>query len=156
MVALWNLVKNGGDLYSAILNHIKPIHIKLNGKGKVLLRGIHTTFYQIYQTVRIWTTIQVLSNPAYKIELYSDLQAVVTNTMPKFRQLVRDIALEIKLDLFKPAKESDPTLLAIQTPATSPTKCPTTEVNRPKSLVHAYKKAACFVVYGIISQLASK
>ena len=35
MVALWNLVKNGGDLYSALLNHIKPIHVKLNGKGKV-------------------------------------------------------------------------------------------------------------------------
>ena len=37
MFALWNLVKNGGDLYSALLNHIKPIHVKLNGKGKVLL-----------------------------------------------------------------------------------------------------------------------
>ena len=97
MVALWNLVKNGGDLYSALLNHIKPIHVKLNGKGKVLLQGIHTTFYQIYQTVRIWTTVQVLSNPAYKIESYSDLRAVVTNTMPKFRQLVRDIALEKNL-----------------------------------------------------------
>ena len=34
MVSVWNLVKNGGDLYSRLLNNAKPVHHKTTCSGK--------------------------------------------------------------------------------------------------------------------------
>ena len=35
MVSVWNLVKNGGDLYSRLLNNAKPVHKKLPSWAKI-------------------------------------------------------------------------------------------------------------------------
>ena len=111
MVSVWNLVKNGGDLYSRLLNNAKPEHHKLPARAKIVLRGLYTMFYQIYQTERIWVTLKVLADPKHTITTYSKLRATVTDNMLSFRKICRETASAMTMDMFNLIHSSDPTIL---------------------------------------------
>ena len=100
IVSLWNLVKNGGDLYSSLLNHIKPDHKKINPRAKIWLRGLGTLFYQVYQCERLWMTMRVLRDPMNSFETYSKVRKAVTSKMQKFGNVVREMASCFTLDMF--------------------------------------------------------
>ena len=120
MVSVWNLVKNGGDLYSRLLNNAKPVHKKLPSRAKIALRGLYSMLYQTYQTERIWVTLKVLADPKYTITTYSKLRATVTETMQSFQNICREIASSMTMDMFNFIHTSDPTIPQAL-PATSKT-----------------------------------
>ena len=142
MVSVWNLVKNGGDLYSRLLNNAKPVHKKLPSRAKIALRGLYSMLYQTYQTERIWVTLKVLADPKYTITTYSKLRATVTETMQSFRNICREIASSMTMDMFNFIHTSDPTIPQAL-PATSQTT-PVCEEGKNQQ-VYTYKKADCFV-----------
>ena len=142
MISIWNLVKNSGDLYSRLLNNAKPQHMKLPPRVKIGLRGLYSMFYQIYQTERIWATLKILADRRFTITTYSKLRTAVTNNMPSFRNICRQIAASIQMDMFCFIHATDPTIPQVLTPTTP------TESARQVEKTHesfTYRKAECFV-----------
>ena len=135
-------MKNGGDLYSRLLNNAKPQHMKLPPRVKIGLRGLYSMFYQIYQTERIWVTLKILADRRFTITTYSKLRTAVTNNMPSFRNICRQIAASIQMDMFCFIHATDPTIPQVLTPTTP------TESARQVEKTHesfTYRKAECFV-----------
>ena len=103
-----------------MLNNAKPVHKKLPSRAKIALRGLYSMLYQTYQTERIWVTLKVLADPKYTIMTYSKLRATVTETMQSFRNICREIASSMTMDMFNFIHTSDPTIPQAL-PATSQT-----------------------------------
>ena len=138
MVSVWNLVKNGGDLYSRLLNNAKPVHKKLPSRAKIALRGLYSNLPDGENLGHIEGPSQpkIHNHDVFKTEGHCYRNHAVV------RNICREIASSMTMDMFNFIHTSDPTIPQAL-PATSQTT-PVCEEGKNQQ-VYTYKKADCFV-----------
>ena len=87
-------------------------------------------------------TLKVLADPRFTITTYSKLRATVTKSMPTFRNICRQVASFISIDMFNFVHATDPTLPLILPPSIPKATIAEQENTHEK---FAYRKVECFV-----------
>ncbi|KAE9190862.1 hypothetical protein PF004_g21779 [Phytophthora fragariae] len=111
LIALWNRVIGGIDVYSRFLKNVKAKHFRLSPTGAIWLRMIMTLVYNAYQSFLLFQSNSFLMNRSLCTS-YMAYQKYKQN-LPRFKDFCRDAASVLSQRPMpivdkKPAEEKQP------------------------------------------------